>query len=127
MAVEDAAALAEAISTIKSESELPTALKVFQTVRVKRANQMQEASLINGKLWHFADGPEQEARDVAMRPEVEGRPFDQSPNQWSDPVTQTWSYEYDAEEAMAKAMKSALAQVGHPTLNQGGARVMSRL
>ena len=115
MAVEDAAGLAEAISTIGSKSELQTALHVFQTVRVKRANQMQEASLINGKLWHFADGPEQAARDLAMRPEVEGRHFDESPNQWSDPVTQAWCYDYDAEEAMAKAMSSALAAVGQPS------------
>lgn len=115
MAVEDAAGLAEAISTIGSKSELQIALNVFQTVRVKRANQMQEASLINGKLWHFADGPEQEARDLAMRPEVEGRHFDESPNQWSDPVTQAWCYDYDAEEAMAKAMSRALAAVGQPS------------
>ena len=113
MAVEDAASLAEALSTIGSKSELPRALNVFQTVRVKRANQMQEASLINGKLWHFADGPEQEARDKAMRPEVEGLDFDESPNQWSDPVTQAWCYGYDAEEAMLKAMSSALAPVSH--------------
>ena len=106
MAVEDAAGLAEAISMIGSKNELPTALETFQTVRVKRANQMQEASLINGKLWHFADGPEQEARDLAMRPEVEGLPFDESPNQWSDPVTQAWCYNHDAEEAMAMAMSS---------------------
>ena len=114
MAVEDAAALAEAISMIASKDELQTALTVFQSLRVKRANQMQEASLINGKLWHFADGPEQEARDKAMRPEVEGRPFDESPNQWSDPVTQAWCYQYDAEEAMAEAMGRALAGEGHP-------------
>lgn len=113
MAVEDAAGLAEAISMIGSKSQLQIALNVFETIRVKRANQMQEASLINGKLWHFADGPEQEARDIAMRPEVEGLHFDESPNQWSDPVTQDWCYGYDAEEAMAKAMSSALAKASH--------------
>lgn len=113
MAIEDAAALASAISMIESKSELQVALNVFQSVRVKRANQMQEASLINGKIWHFADGPEQEARDMAMRPEVEGLPFYESPNQWSDPVTQAWCYKYDAEEAMAEAMSCALAKASH--------------
>ena len=120
MAIEDAASLAVAISTIGSKSELQSALDVFQTVRVKRANQMQEASLINGKLWHFADGPEQHARDMAMRPEVEGRPFDESPNQWSDPVTQAWCYAYDAEEAMAEAMRSASTKASQAAPNQGG-------
>lgn len=114
MAIEDAAALAEALCMIGSKTELPTVLEVFKNVRVKRANQMQEASLINGKLWHFADGLEQEARDAAMRPEVEGVHFDESPNQWSDPVTQAWCYGYDAEEAMAKAMISALAKPSGP-------------
>ena len=106
MAVEDAAGLAEALSKIYSKDELPIALKVFEIVRVKRSNQMQEASLINGKLWHFPDGPEQEARDEAMRPETEGRSFDESPNQWSDPLTQKWCYGYDAEEAVSKAWES---------------------
>ena len=120
MAIEDAAALAEAISMIELKHELQTALNAFQTVRVKRANQMQEASLINGKLLHFADGPEQQARDAAMRPEVEGRSFDESPNQWSDPVTQAWSYGYDAEEVMAEAVRWALAEERHRAGNREG-------
>ena len=49
---------------------------------------------------------------MAMQPEVEGLHFDESPTQGSDPVTQARSYGYDAEEAMAKAMSSAL--VGRP-------------
>jgi salicylate hydroxylase len=64
---------------------------------------MQEASLVNGLLWHFDDGPEQEARDEAMRPEVEGKQFAESPNQWSDPVTAAWAYGYDAEEEVRLA------------------------
>ena len=60
--------------------------------------------LINGKIWHFADGPEQVARDLAMQPEVLGLPFDESPNQWSDPETQKWAYGYDAVKAIASAL-----------------------
>ncbi|SLM37660.1 salicylate hydroxylase [Lasallia pustulata] len=103
MAIEDAAGLAEALSKIHSKDELSIAVNVFEAVRVKRSNQMQEASMINSKLWHFPDGPVQEARDEAMRPETEGRHFDESPNQWSDPVTQAWCYGYDAEKEVAKA------------------------
>jgi salicylate hydroxylase len=105
MAVEDGAALAEALSTVAAVEDLRPALKVFQNVRIKRASQMQQASLINGMLWHFPDGPIQEARDAAMRPEVEGRKFDQSPNQWSDPVTQTWAYGYNAAEEIREAFR----------------------
>lgn len=58
---------------------------------------MQEASLLNGKLRHFPDGPLQEACDAAMKPETLGLPFSHSPNQWSDLTTQMWCYGYDAE------------------------------
>lgn len=104
MAVEDAATLAEALSFLKKADQLPKVLSVFERVRVERTSQMQKASLVNGHIWHVADGPEQLARDEGMRAEVEGRPLDASPNQWSDPVTQAWAYGYDAVKAMRTAM-----------------------
>jgi salicylate hydroxylase len=96
MAVEDGAALAEALDLISSPSQLPHALRLWETVRMERAGQMQEASLINGKLWHFADGPEQRTRDAGTSAEVNGKPFERSPNQWSDRLAQRWTYGYDA-------------------------------
>lgn len=106
MAVEDGAALAQALALMDTMQQLPQALKVFEDVRMKRTSMMQEASLLNGKLWHFADGPNQQARDAAMRPEVEGEHFLSSPNQWSDPVTQWWAYGYQAEEEIIKAWQT---------------------
>lgn len=103
IAVEDGVALARALSKITSKEELPMSLAVFQGERIERASQMQEASLLNSKLWHFPDGPLQQARDAAMMPEVERRPFSHSPNQWSDPTTQMWCFGYDAEKAIDKA------------------------
>lgn len=105
MAVEDGAALGEVLSLVENAGQIPLALEVFEKVRMKRSYQMQEASLINGKLWHFPDGPEQRARDLAMRPEVEGEHFLTSPNQWSDPVTQWWAYGYNAEAEVVKVWK----------------------
>lgn len=105
MAVEDGAALAESLSNVTGMQDLKSALKIFQDVRIKRACQMQQASLLNGMLWHFPDGQIQEARDAAMRPEVEGCEFDQSPNQWSDPETQAWAYGYDAVEEIRDAFR----------------------
>lgn len=103
MAVEDGAALAAVISLIQSPEQISEALQVFQTERVKRSGQMQGASLLNGKLWHFADGPEQRARDAGMKAETQSRSFSWSANQWSDPVTQFWAYNYDAEVEMENA------------------------
>ncbi|OLN94175.1 3-hydroxybenzoate 6-hydroxylase 5 [Colletotrichum chlorophyti] len=100
MAVEDGAALAVALNNISSRAQLALALEIFQKERKMRTSMMQEASMVNALLWHFKDGPEQRARDAAMRPEVEGRKFLSSPNQWSDPLTQSWAYGYDTEDMM---------------------------
>ncbi|KAK5674171.1 hypothetical protein LTR17_027816 [Elasticomyces elasticus] len=106
MAVEDGAALAAILSKVECREEIHNALKTFEKVRILRSGQMQKASLANGKLWHYADGPDQEARDAAMQPEVVGKQFLESPNQWSDPLTQAWCYGYDAEAEALKACKA---------------------
>ncbi|KKA22978.1 Uncharacterized protein T310_2992 [Rasamsonia emersonii CBS 393.64] len=103
MAVEDGVALAHSLSKVRVREHIPTALSIFERVRQKRTTQMQEASLLNGQLWHFADGPLQQVRDRAMMPEVEGRLFSHSPNQWSDPTTQVWCYGYDARGEFDRA------------------------
>lgn len=107
MAVEDGAALAEILSLVEERDEIPVALKVFEKARILRTGQMQEASLINGEIWHFADGKEQIARDASMRNEVEGKVVRESANQWTDPTTTRWAYGHDAEKAMRDAWKEA--------------------
>lgn len=111
MAVEDGAALATALDKITSHKELRFALKIFEKERVKRSSMMQEASMVNSMIWHFKDGPLQQARDAAMRPEVEGKHFLSSPNQWSDPVTQSWAYGYDAEKVIDDAWDEAIQEL----------------
>ncbi|KAF2751899.1 FAD/NAD(P)-binding domain-containing protein [Sporormia fimetaria CBS 119925] len=104
MAVEDGCALAEVLSRLTSATQLPSALKVWEEERLLRTAQMQEASLVNGRLWHFADGPAQRARDEAMRGDVSvdgGNGV--SPNQWSDGATRQWVYGYDAEWEVREA------------------------
>ncbi|KAM0205010.1 hypothetical protein ACHAQI_009558 [Fusarium lateritium] len=110
MAVEDGASLAAAISKISHKDQLTTALRVFERERMSRSYGMQSASLVNGRLWHYPDGPLQQARDDGMRAEVEGKPFVESTNQWSDPVTQIWAYGYDAEDAIEELWQIEGAQ-----------------
>ncbi|KAJ5101263.1 hypothetical protein NUU61_003485 [Penicillium alfredii] len=116
IAVEDGIALARALKNIQSREDIPHALSVCERVRVDRAQKMQEASLLNGKLWHFADGPRQRARDEAMEPEVAGRPFSFSPNQWSDPATQMWCYSYDAEREIDREIPASPLQRNASTI-----------
>ncbi|GFF47591.1 hypothetical protein IFM46972_08336 [Aspergillus udagawae] len=99
MAVEDGEVLAQALLRIGSRSDIPEGLSTFEAVPVKRAGQMQEASVLNGRLWHVADGPLQETRDAAVLPETLG------PNQWSDAATQMWYYGYDTEKEIDKAFE----------------------
>ncbi|KAH7191708.1 uncharacterized protein B0J16DRAFT_393636 [Fusarium flagelliforme] len=106
MAVEDGAALATSLSKIRCKEEVPNALRAFQDERMSRSYGMQAASLVNGRIWHFPDGPLQQARDLGMKAEVEGKPFVESTNQWSDPMTQLWAYGYDAERAMEEYWRS---------------------
>lgn len=111
MAVEDGAALATVLNHIASVEEIPLALRVFQKERIKRTGDMMDASAINGILWHFADGPEQTARDASMAAEVAGLAYTSSANQWSDPTTYWWAYGYDAEQVMEQAWDTAVAEL----------------
>jgi salicylate hydroxylase len=106
MAVEDGAALAEVLSFAGTASQMDACLAVWQDVRVMRSSQMQQASAINGMIWHFGDGREQEARDESMAQEVGGGDVHESANQWTDPVTAQWAYGYDACEEIRRRLKS---------------------
>jgi salicylate hydroxylase len=105
MAVEDAATLAECLKSIPDRKNLRDALDLYQQLRIPRAKAVQEASDLHGYILHYPDGPLQEARDAAMRPEVEGKPFADSPNQWSDPATQQFCYSYDVIDAVHDALE----------------------
>ena len=103
-----AAALATALSYARNKGDVPRVLDVFEVMRSLRTKQMQQASHMSSILWHFADGPVQQARDAAMEAEVKGEHFEYSANQWSDPVTQQWAYGNDAVGAIAERVQSDL-------------------
>ncbi|EKG15355.1 Monooxygenase FAD-binding protein [Macrophomina phaseolina MS6] len=109
-AVEDAASLATLVSSISSYSQLPDALRVFEQLRISRAGQVQQASFVNGRIFHFPDGPEQQARDAAMRAEAEGKHYLHSPNGLCDPTTQIWLYGHDAEAEAMEAWKIEMGE-----------------
>ena len=78
-------------------------IKAFNTFakRLSRAAATQESSRLNQKIFHLVDGPDQRARDDAMRAamaaELEGRPIpDGNPNQWADRTKNHIQFDYDA-------------------------------
>ncbi|KAH8810823.1 hypothetical protein F5884DRAFT_875731 [Xylogone sp. PMI_703] len=96
MAVEDAAALAASLKHVKdSERDLPNAISKWIEARKPRVQLAHAASYGHGLMLHIPDGPVQQARDDAMRPEVEGLPVKESPNQWTDPTLTQWAYGHD--------------------------------
>jgi salicylate hydroxylase len=95
MAVEDAAALAKALSYITDKNNLLPALRIVERLRIPRTKRVQEASLCNGQVLHLCDGPSQEQRDAAMKASADGNSIDNSPYGMNDKRTQAWCYGYD--------------------------------
>jgi hypothetical protein len=71
-------------------------------LRLPRATTTQEISRSHQYTFHLQDGPEQQARDDAMRQamvaELEGKliPTDGNPNQWGDHTKTMNQFGYDA-------------------------------
>jgi salicylate hydroxylase len=63
-AIEDAAALAACFARFGGDVE--ATLRLYETVRLPRANQIQAMSWDNKTRFHLPDGPDQEARDAVM-------------------------------------------------------------
>ena len=119
MAVEDAATLAACLKAYPRKETLRTALDIYEKLRIPRTRAIQEASVLHGYTLHYPDGPLQEARDAAMKPEVEGEHFIESPNQWSDPATQLFCYDYDPISEVDREVRH-LKSNGSPTHENHG-------
>ena len=102
-AIEDAACLGRCLA---ADIGLSAGLELYEKLRKHRAERVQYLSDLNAKLWHYEDGPQQQARDAAMLPETQGKPFIQSANLWSDPALQCYLYDYDAELVVDRAVRS---------------------
>jgi 2-polyprenyl-6-methoxyphenol hydroxylase-like FAD-dependent oxidoreductase len=62
-ALEDGATLT---ACLIREADVPTALRLYEHVRLPRASRMQAMSATNKTRFHLPDGPEQEERDAVM-------------------------------------------------------------
>jgi salicylate hydroxylase len=63
-AIEDAAAITACL--LRHGDDIEAALKLYETVRLPRASQIQNGSWENKTRFHLPDGPAQEARDAQM-------------------------------------------------------------
>lgn len=102
-AIEDGAFLARCIEqVVQRRMDLSSAISIYEKGRMPKAYFKQQVSFLNGAIWHLPDGPAQQARDEAMRPELERKPFIRSPNLYGDPAMVLEVYGYDAEEHAAR-------------------------
>ena len=115
MAIEDAAVLGNLLSYLSHESQLAPLLRAYQGLRHPRASETQRQSRANQKIFHYEDGPEQQARDSDMRVaaaqelrraerEAAGLEDDTedttdgNANQWGDRKKSAIQYRYDADQ-----------------------------
>jgi salicylate hydroxylase len=82
-AIEDAATLT---ACLKKLDDVPTALKLYETLRLPRVSRLQSMSQTNKMRFHLPDGPEQQQRDAHMA---------QGATDWSFAAI-AWLYEHDA-------------------------------
>lgn len=82
---------------VQGDISVKKAVEIYEKARMPLADIKQQVSFLNGAIWMLPDGPEQEARDKALEPELRGEPYIRSPNLYSDPRTVLECYGYDAE------------------------------
>lgn len=104
-AMEDGAFLGRCISqVVQNRISIAQAIEIYERHRMPKAHVKQQVSFLNGAIWHLPDGPAQQARDEAMKLELDGKPFLRSPNLYGDPRTVLSVYAYDAEEHADEAV-----------------------
>lgn len=117
--MEDGAFLGRCIQQlVQKRLSLKEAIEVYEKARIPKAHLKQQISFLNGVIWQLPDGPAQEARNNAMRPELEEKSFLRSPNLYGDPTTVLSVYGYDAEDHADMAISeflSGTAMMDHRT------------
>ncbi|KAG8741018.1 hypothetical protein FRC10_003441 [Ceratobasidium sp. 414] len=98
MAIEDGCVLGNLFSRVNSTDDIPYFLRAYETLRLARTANTQAQSRLNQKIFHYADGPEQEERDASMRAAMAGK-TEGSANQWADKGKNKIQFSYDADEA----------------------------
>ena len=119
--MEDGAFLGRCIAkVIEGKIRLNEAVRIYEEERMPKAFAKQQVSFLNGAIWHLPDGPEQEARDKAMKSELEGRYHVRSSNLYGDPRTVLEIYGYDVEGHAESALDIYLNGGREPLCSETG-------
>ncbi|KDQ55785.1 hypothetical protein JAAARDRAFT_37206 [Jaapia argillacea MUCL 33604] len=105
MAVEDGCILGNLFSRLSHPSQITPFLHAYERLRLPRTSATQASARLNQKIFHYPDGPEQQARDESMRKALriargEEKEVDDgkgSYNQWADKGKNREQFSYDAD------------------------------
>ncbi|KAL2844755.1 FAD binding domain protein [Aspergillus pseudoustus] len=106
--LEDGAVLGGLLGHMKSKSQLPAILRLYEALRKERGEAIVRETFKQRHDFHLPDGPEQEKRDEIFRAQLpnNGEIVGAFPSRWTCPEVQPWLYGYDAvqevEEAVAR-------------------------
>ncbi|KAJ9301451.1 hypothetical protein DTO271G3_1586 [Paecilomyces variotii] len=119
--MEDGAFLGKCIgAVVDGKLSLREAINLYEKERMPKAFEKQQVSFLNGAIWHLPDGPQQQARDAVMAPELEGKYYVRSSNLYGDPQTVLEVYGYDAEAHADTAIATYLNGGKPPTYPDTG-------
>jgi len=108
ISVEDGGVLGGLLGKIRSKSDVPRVLAIYEQLRRPRTSAVVLGSTKQRHIFHMHDGPEQEERDRIMLSQHPPGPG--HPNQWADPVMQEFLFGYDADEEVETAWDSLMKQ-----------------
>lgn len=123
-AMEDAASLGRCLARAVTRNDIPALTQAYEDIRKTRAYQVQARSALNGHIWHYPDGPDQRARDAGMAASLGDTHYIRCTNQWSDPATQIWLYNHDAEREADLFLDNKEAKAGIKVASKSGVQEM---
>ncbi|KAI5923891.1 FAD binding domain-containing protein [Camillea tinctor] len=122
-AIEDGAVLGHLLGHMKAKSQLPKALKMYETLRKARGEAIVRETFKQRESFHMPDGPEQEARDRIFKLQLEtGKIEGAFPSRWTCPQVQPWLYGYDAY----KEVEEAVLESPFPDVDEAAATANGR-
>ena len=100
MAIEDGAVLGKLLEKLKSKSQIPELVEIYERIRKPRTTAVIKGSMDMCDIFNLPDGERQQERDRLM---ASPNPSKGNPNRWADPTFQKFLFDYDARKEVDRA------------------------
>ncbi|KAL3476842.1 FAD binding domain protein [Aspergillus californicus] len=102
--LEDGAVLGGLLGHMKSKTQLPQILRLYESLRKSRGEAIVRETFKQRHDFHMFDGPEQEKRDELFLSQLGKEIKGAFPSRWTCPEVQPWLYGYDAVQEVESAV-----------------------